>query len=73
MWKQANQLQINDIIAAPDSSQHRVTAIEHHGLAGAWLTIHTNTGLALTKTQDEAKLDTYNVVGQLTSAGVQVQ
>jgi hypothetical protein len=62
MWKQANQLQVGDTITAPDNTQHRVTNIEHHGLAGAWMTIYTRTGLAITKTQDEAKLDTYDIL-----------
>ena len=58
--RQANQLQAGDVIVAPDGSHHTVTEIEHHGLAAAWLTIVTDTGLRLDKSQDYAKLDTYD-------------
>ena len=60
--RQANQLTAGDIIVAPDGSRHTVTRIDHHGLAAAWLTIHTDTGLVLDKSQDAARLDTYDVV-----------
>jgi hypothetical protein len=43
--------------------------VEHHGLAGAWLIICTSTGLMLTKTQDEAKLDTYDILCDTTRLG----
>ena len=67
--RQANQLRPGDVILAPDSSRHTVTAIEWHGLAGAWLTIVTDSGLRLNKTQDESKLDTYDVLteGEVTA------
>lgn len=60
--KQANQLVVGDVIIAPDDSQHVVTEVAVHGLAGAWLTIHTDTGLKLDKSQDEARLDGYDVL-----------
>lgn len=60
--KQANQLVAGDVIIAPDNSQHVVTEVVVHGLGAAWLTIHTDTGLKLDKTQDAAKLDTYDVL-----------
>ncbi|WP_346417907.1 hypothetical protein [Mycolicibacterium conceptionense] len=60
--KQANQLNVGDVIIDPSNSRHVVTDIVHHGLAGAWLSIHTDTGLKLDKSQDESKLDTYDVL-----------
>jgi hypothetical protein len=60
--KQANQLSVGDVIVGPKNSRHVVTEIVHHGLAAAWLSIHTDTGLKLDKSQDEAKLDTYDVL-----------
>ncbi|AOS94741.1 MULTISPECIES: hypothetical protein [Mycobacterium avium complex (MAC)] len=62
--RQANQLAVGDVIIAPDQSRHTVTKIDIHGLAGAWLTVHTDTGLHIDKTQDDAKLDTYDVLTQ---------
>ncbi len=59
--RQANQLAAGDVIIAPDRSRHVVTDITVHGLVGAWLTITTDTGLTIDKTQDGAKLDTYTV------------
>ena len=70
--KQANQLRVGDIIVAPDTSRHTVTRIDHHGLAGAWLTIHTDTGLALNKTPDAARLDSYDVVATCRDFGEQL-
>jgi hypothetical protein len=60
--KQANQLDRNDVIIAADSSRHVVADVTVHGLAAAWLTIKTDTGLSIDKTQDAAKLDTYDVL-----------
>ena len=60
--RQANQISVGDVIIAPDQSRHTVTRIDIHGLAGAWLTLHTDTGLRIDKTQDDAKLDTYDVL-----------
>nr|WP_155921781.1 hypothetical protein [Mycolicibacterium sp. CBMA 213] len=60
--RQANQLAAGDVIIAPDQSRHVVTDITVHGLAGAWLTITTDTGLRIDKSQDGAKLDTYTVL-----------
>ena len=59
--KRANQLHLGDTIVAPDGSRHTVTAIDWHGLAGAWLSIHTDTGLRLDKDQNTASLHTYDV------------
>jgi hypothetical protein len=60
--KQTNQLKAGDIIVSPGGEWHRVVPIDHHGLAGAWLTIHTSTGLAQHKSQVEARLHTYDVL-----------
>lgn len=60
--KQANQLVAGDIIIAPDKTQHVVTEVVVHGLGAAWLTIHTDTGLKLDKSQEAAKLDVYDVL-----------
>ncbi|GAB4972197.1 MULTISPECIES: hypothetical protein [Mycobacterium] len=60
--RQANQLSVGDVIVAPDRTLHTVTHIDIHGLGAAWLTIHTDTGLSLDKTQEDAKLDTYDVL-----------
>ncbi|WP_236737423.1 hypothetical protein [Mycolicibacterium llatzerense] len=49
------------MIIAPDQSRHTVTDVTVHGLAGAWLTITTDTGLQIDKSQAAAKLDTYTV------------
>ena len=60
--RQANQLTVGDVIVAPDNTRHTVIHIDVHGLAAAWLTIHTDTGLAIDKSQVDAKLDTYDVL-----------
>lgn len=59
--KQANQLVVNDVIVAPDGGRHIVNNIVVHGLASAWLTFTTDSGLKIDKSQDDAKLDTYEV------------
>jgi hypothetical protein len=60
--RQANQLSEGDIIVAPDHTRHVVTGIVIHGLSAAWLTITTDTGLSIDKTEAAAKLDTYDVL-----------
>jgi quercetin dioxygenase-like cupin family protein len=40
--KQANQLKVGDIIVAPGGEWHRVVGVDHHDLAGAWLTCRTD-------------------------------
>ncbi|OBK36968.1 hypothetical protein A5658_04725 [Mycobacterium sp. 1245111.1] len=60
--RQANQLSEGDVIIAPDQTRHVVTRIVIHGLSAAWLTISTDTGLSIDKTQVAAKLDTYDVL-----------
>jgi hypothetical protein len=69
--KQVNQLKVGDIIVSPGGEWHRVVPIDHHGLAGAWLTIHTSTGLALHKSQIEARLHTYEVLRDSVAEGAQ--
>jgi hypothetical protein len=60
--RQANQLSAGDVIVDPDGNRHEVTAVTVHGLSGAWLTFTTDTGLSIDKTQDAARLDTYDVI-----------
>jgi hypothetical protein len=60
--RQANQLSAGDVIVDPDGNRHEVTAITVHGLSAAWLTFTTDTGLTIDKTQDAARLDTYDVI-----------
>ncbi|MCV7256788.1 hypothetical protein H7J86_31890 [Mycobacterium hackensackense] len=60
--RQAIQLSAGDVIVDPDGNRHEVTAITIHGLSAAWLTFTTDTGLTIDKTQDSARLDTYDVI-----------
>ncbi len=59
--KSAIQLSKGDVIVAPDGSKHTVTEIQHHGLAGVLLTIVTDTGLSIDKTEFDAKADVYEI------------
>ncbi|UCN12769.1 MULTISPECIES: hypothetical protein [Mycobacterium avium complex (MAC)] len=60
--RQANQLAVGDVIVDAAGDRHTVTEVVVHGLAGAWLSFATDSGLRIDKSQDEAKLDTYNVL-----------
>ena len=60
--RQANQLSTGDVIVDPAGSRHEVVSITIHGLSAAWLTFTTDTGLTIDKTQDAARLDTYEVI-----------
>ena len=60
--RQANQLAVGDLIVDPAGGRHTVTEVVVHGLAGAWLSFATDSGLRIDKSQAGAKLDTYDVL-----------
>ncbi|MBM4570176.1 hypothetical protein GS896_25475 [Rhodococcus hoagii] len=62
MQRTANQLDVGDVIVAPDGAHHTVSSVDRHGLEGAWLTIRTATGLAIDKSRTAASIDTYDVL-----------
>ncbi|WP_301851024.1 hypothetical protein [Rhodococcus pyridinivorans] len=58
----AMELTINDVIIAPDGSRHTVKEIDRPETERAWLTIHTDTKLAISKDKATAGSDTYYVI-----------